>query len=106
MVKLKWGMEYKGYLVSVDGYMNMQVRAGEGEGGREGGTRALLTGGGKSGALLGCPQVRVAEVAAGRSGGALGEAPVGVIFVLVFVPSLRTQKSISMVRCLDTWGKF
>lgn len=25
MVKLKWGMEYKGYLVSVDGYMNMQV---------------------------------------------------------------------------------
>ena len=26
MVKLKWGMEYKGYLVSVDSYMNMQVR--------------------------------------------------------------------------------
>lgn len=26
MVKLKWGMEYKGYLVSVDGYMNMQVQ--------------------------------------------------------------------------------
>ena len=25
MVKLKWGMEYKGYLVSVDGYMNIQV---------------------------------------------------------------------------------
>uniref|UniRef100_A0A2K6PB00 Sm protein F n=1 Tax=Rhinopithecus roxellana TaxID=61622 RepID=A0A2K6PB00_RHIRO len=25
MVKLKWGMEYKGYLVSVDGYMNMQI---------------------------------------------------------------------------------
>uniref|UniRef100_A0A673ZLC5 Sm protein F n=1 Tax=Salmo trutta TaxID=8032 RepID=A0A673ZLC5_SALTR len=25
MVKLKWGMEYKGYLVSVDSYMNMQV---------------------------------------------------------------------------------
>lgn len=25
MVKLKWGMEYKGYLVSVDGYMNVQV---------------------------------------------------------------------------------
>lgn len=25
MVKLKWGMEYKGYLVSVDGYMNMQA---------------------------------------------------------------------------------
>ncbi|KAK7503378.1 hypothetical protein BaRGS_00005299 [Batillaria attramentaria] len=24
MVKLKWGMEYKGYLVSVDGYMNLQ----------------------------------------------------------------------------------
>nr|XP_055185919.1 small nuclear ribonucleoprotein F-like [Nyctereutes procyonoides] len=24
-VKLKWGMEYKGYLVSVDGYMNMQL---------------------------------------------------------------------------------
>lgn len=31
MVKLKWGMEYKGYLVSVDGYMNMQVRC-EGRG--------------------------------------------------------------------------
>lgn len=25
IVKLKWGMEYKGYLVSVDGYMNVQV---------------------------------------------------------------------------------
>ena len=26
-VKLKWGMEYKGYLVSTDAYMNLQVRA-------------------------------------------------------------------------------
>lgn len=25
VVKLKWGMEYKGYLVSTDGYMNLQV---------------------------------------------------------------------------------
>jgi hypothetical protein len=25
VVKLKWGMEYKGYLVSVDNYMNLQV---------------------------------------------------------------------------------
>jgi small nuclear ribonucleoprotein F len=25
MVKLKWGMEYKGYLVSTDAYMNLQV---------------------------------------------------------------------------------
>ena len=25
IAKLKWGMEYKGYLVSVDGYMNLQV---------------------------------------------------------------------------------
>ncbi|XP_017772143.1 PREDICTED: small nuclear ribonucleoprotein F [Nicrophorus vespilloides] len=25
MVKLKWGHEYKGYLVSVDGYMNLQL---------------------------------------------------------------------------------
>ncbi len=25
IVKLKWGMEYKGYLVSVDNYMNLQV---------------------------------------------------------------------------------
>ncbi|KAK3737761.1 hypothetical protein QZH41_017218 [Actinostola sp. cb2023] len=25
MVRLKWGMEYKGYLVSVDGYMNLQL---------------------------------------------------------------------------------
>ncbi|KAH1167263.1 hypothetical protein KIL84_002746 [Mauremys mutica] len=25
MVKLKWGMEYKGYLVSVNGYMNMHL---------------------------------------------------------------------------------
>mgnify|MGYP001856495078 FL=1 len=45
MVKLKWGMEYKGYLVSVDGYMNMQVRAGEGEGGREEPGPCLLVGG-------------------------------------------------------------
>jgi small nuclear ribonucleoprotein F len=27
VVKLKWGMEYKGFLVAVDGYMNLQVRA-------------------------------------------------------------------------------
>lgn len=27
LVKLKWGMEYKGYLVSVDGYMNLQVNS-------------------------------------------------------------------------------
>ena len=25
-VKLKWGLEYKGFLVSTDGYMNLQVR--------------------------------------------------------------------------------
>lgn len=25
LVKLKWGMEYKGTLVSIDSYMNMQV---------------------------------------------------------------------------------
>jgi len=25
LVKLKWGMEYKGFLVSVDSYMNMQL---------------------------------------------------------------------------------
>lgn len=25
VVKLKWGHEYKGYLVSVDGYMNIQL---------------------------------------------------------------------------------
>ncbi|GAB6031023.1 hypothetical protein CHUAL_007841 [Chamberlinius hualienensis] len=25
IAKLKWGMEYKGYLVSVDGYMNLQL---------------------------------------------------------------------------------
>jgi small nuclear ribonucleoprotein (snRNP)-like protein len=25
MVRLKWGMQYKGYLVSVDSYMNLQV---------------------------------------------------------------------------------
>ena len=29
MVKLKWGMEYKGYLVSVDNYMNMQLADAE-----------------------------------------------------------------------------
>lgn len=25
LVRLKWGMEYKGYLVSTDSYMNVQV---------------------------------------------------------------------------------
>ncbi|NWX85072.1 RUXF protein, partial [Nothoprocta ornata] len=35
MVKLKWGMEYKGYLVSVDGYMNMQVSGGAGRAARQ-----------------------------------------------------------------------
>lgn len=25
MVKLKWGQEYKGYLVSTDAYMNLQA---------------------------------------------------------------------------------
>lgn len=25
LVKLKWGLEYKGFLVSTDGYMNLQL---------------------------------------------------------------------------------
>ncbi|KAL0491125.1 small nuclear ribonucleoprotein F [Acrasis kona] len=25
VVKLKWGLEYKGYLISVDSYMNLQL---------------------------------------------------------------------------------
>mmetsp|Transcript_9127 Transcript_9127/g.15953 ORF Transcript_9127/g.15953 Transcript_9127/m.15953 type:complete len:86 (-) Transcript_9127:293-550(-) len=29
IVKLKWGMEYKGYLVSVDSYMNLQMASTE-----------------------------------------------------------------------------
>ena len=29
VVKLKWGMEYKGYLVSVDSYMNLQMASTE-----------------------------------------------------------------------------
>ncbi|KAF5293089.1 hypothetical protein FQA39_LY13699 [Lamprigera yunnana] len=29
LVKLKWGPEYKGYLVSVDGYMNIQLANAE-----------------------------------------------------------------------------
>jgi len=29
IVKLKWGMEYKGYLVSVDEYMNLQLANAE-----------------------------------------------------------------------------
>jgi len=29
IVKLKWGMEYKGYLVSVDNYMNVQLAGTE-----------------------------------------------------------------------------
>lgn len=29
MVKLKWGHTYKGYLVSVDGYMNIQLANAE-----------------------------------------------------------------------------
>ena len=29
IVKLKWGMEYKGFLVSVDSYMNLQLLAAE-----------------------------------------------------------------------------
>jgi small nuclear ribonucleoprotein F len=28
-VKLKWGMEYRGFLVSVDGYMNFQLASTE-----------------------------------------------------------------------------
>ncbi|VDL98629.1 unnamed protein product [Schistocephalus solidus] len=27
IVKLKWGMEYKGYLVAVDRYMNLQLHS-------------------------------------------------------------------------------
>jgi small nuclear ribonucleoprotein F len=26
VVKLKWGMEYKGVLLAIDSYMNLQVR--------------------------------------------------------------------------------
>jgi small nuclear ribonucleoprotein F len=29
MVKLKWGLEYRGHLMSVDSYMNVQVRINE-----------------------------------------------------------------------------
>eukprot|EP00501_MAST-03F_sp_TOSAG23-6_P000869 GSMAST32.ASY1.ANO1.905.1 assembled CDS len=29
IVKLKWGMEYKGYLMSVDNYMNLQLTDAE-----------------------------------------------------------------------------
>jgi len=29
IVRLKWGMEYKGFLVSVDGYMNLQLASTE-----------------------------------------------------------------------------
>ena len=29
IVKLKWGMEYKGVLVGVDNYMNMQLAQAE-----------------------------------------------------------------------------
>ena len=29
IAKLKWGMEYKGYLVSVDSYMNLQLASTE-----------------------------------------------------------------------------
>ncbi|KXZ45557.1 hypothetical protein GPECTOR_53g143 [Gonium pectorale] len=29
IVKLKWGMEYKGYLVSTDAYMNLQLASTE-----------------------------------------------------------------------------
>lgn len=29
-VKLKWGLEYRGFLVSTDGYFNLQVRYREG----------------------------------------------------------------------------
>lgn len=32
VVRLKWGMEYKGYLVSTDSYMNVQVTGRTGEG--------------------------------------------------------------------------
>ncbi|XP_018898907.2 small nuclear ribonucleoprotein F [Bemisia tabaci] len=42
LVKLKWGHEYKGYLVSVDGYMNLQLANAE-----------EFCGGGASGGPLG-----------------------------------------------------
>ncbi|RKO96007.1 small nuclear ribonucleo protein SmF, partial [Caulochytrium protostelioides] len=29
VVKLKWGMEYKGFLISVDAYMNLQLGSAE-----------------------------------------------------------------------------
>ena len=29
IAKLKWGMEYKGFLVSVDSYMNLQLASTE-----------------------------------------------------------------------------
>ena len=29
VIKLKWGMEYRGFLKSVDGYMNMQLTNAE-----------------------------------------------------------------------------
>jgi small nuclear ribonucleoprotein F len=29
LVKLKWGMEYRGFLLSVDSYMNLQLTSTE-----------------------------------------------------------------------------
>ncbi|KAI9448296.1 hypothetical protein H4582DRAFT_1868433 [Lactarius indigo] len=46
-VRLKWGLEYKGFLVSTDGYMNLQLaNTEEFQNGESNGTlgRATLTG--------------------------------------------------------------
>ena len=67
-VRLKWGLEYKGFLVSTDGYMNLQVCF-----------KAMLC----VYIILNIPQLaNTEEFQDGKSNGALGEVFIRyVVFV-------------------------
>ncbi len=70
-VRLKWGLEYKGFLVSTDGYMNLQVRVTV--------LSWLLTGAHGDAQLA-----NTEEFQDGKSNGALGEVFIRYVSSLVF----------------------
>ncbi|XP_052187585.1 probable small nuclear ribonucleoprotein F isoform X2 [Diospyros lotus] len=77
IVKLKWGMEYKGFLVSVDSYMNLQLANSEEY------IEGQFTGN------LG--EILISDV--------LDISPVGVPFCLSGVENSILMEEISLMRC-------
>lgn len=84
-VRLKWGLEYKGFLVSTDGYMNLQVRDQtfpyE--------PHVLLL-------MIVCQLANTEEFQDGKSNGALGEVFIRYALLYAVVPNITI-----LITCLS-----